>query len=424
MSELEPITKALLRSWSPEQLTKEMKNPARLDQINAFLRSPEAMNVIGEIVSETNEVPPVVDEPTEVEVEVNPAVVEFNQAEADAEAARLQAAQVVADAAKKVSEDQARMEAEEMSAAGITAYKDASGNIVKLVQEYQADDENGNPIGRPTHLEARSWVELVLKQRQAHTQATRAFHRLKDQKTTFKPKAVNPIPVPNVPLLTEAERIQAALDLNSDDENVVIKADRKLRADQILKDQRDEAIRNEEKRQREVSLDFLQRHKEDYFDCEANKRMLIDYIREHDLVWTTDNLELAFAASEPQLVPIKAAVVEETEPTPVNPVVVPQAVEPAAPVPVINPVPAAVAVVQAQPAEPNTPATPRRGVNAGLQPGQTSGRTPITVPTGLTMRDIWKWTSEQMRKERMNPARRAEIDRVIAAHNKANTSRV
>jgi hypothetical protein len=411
---------------SSEELHKLVKDPAKLAEVNAFLLTPEGRGVISEVMA--GEIPEPGDQVEEVVVEPNAAVEEFNQAEADQQAADAQVAADKTAADKALADAETARVAEEnlaLLAAGITVYRDAAGKIVKLVQEYQADDGHGNPVGRPTHLEARNWIELAGKQKEAHTQATRAFHRLKDQKTTFR-KPVDPIKIPDVPLMSEQERIQAAQDLNSDDETVVLKADRKLRADQIMRDQRNEAIQSEERRQREVSDEFKSRHLNDFNPCQANAKLIGDYIKENNLVWTLDNLELALAATEPQLVPVQGPVAEETVSVADNPPEVPQAVQPAAQAPVITPAPVAAAVEPVVPAAaPNPPVPARRpGVNAGLVPGQPSGQRPVTQPAGLTMKEIMKWTGDQMKKERANPARRAEIDRVIAAYNKARTSRV
>src|SRR5271157_1853519 len=59
----------------------------------------------------------------------------------------------------------------------------------KIVREYQVRDEEGNPIGRPTHLEAWTTDEMYEKMQTAHENATRAFHRLKKQKLQFKSKS-------------------------------------------------------------------------------------------------------------------------------------------------------------------------------------------------------------------------------------------
>jgi hypothetical protein len=275
----------------------------------------------------------------------------------------------------------------------------------------------------------------VRKQKEAHTQATRAFHRLKNQKTTFTKKVVEPIKIPQVPLMSEDERIQAALDLNSDDETVVIKAERKLRSDDILRGQQQKAVVSEQQRQNEVSNAFKAHHRHDFNPCQANAKLMTDYLREHTdadgnpLAFTEDNLELAFAATEPQLVPFQAPVVEETvQPVTNTPAVSTVQHTPTVPTPEIKPAEAteatlATPVATVTPPNPQVPAR-RPGVNGGLQPGQSTGLRPAATPSGLTMKDIMKWTGEQMRKEQKNPARKAEIARVIAAHNKQRASRV
>ncbi len=420
-----PITRELIKQWSenPEQLKKEMRDPARLAEINAFLAGPEMASIVSEPVPE--EIPDSVVE----QVIADQTVADAAEVAAQAEVDRIAAEKAQMDAAVKAAEEEQKAEA--FRAAGITALYDESGNITKLIQEYQVADDSGNPIGRSTHLEAHSWVELVTKQREAHTQATRAFSRLKNQKTTFK-APVAPITIPEVPLMSDTDRIQAALDLNSDDETVVVKADRKLRADDIMRAQRNEAIQAEEKRQKLASEEFKLRHTNDFNPCQANAAILINYLKENKLEWTVDNLELAFAATEPQLAPKEAPVAEVPVPAVVvnPPAAVPTEtvapVIPAQPAAVIEPsVPAVVAVIPTAPAPAANPQAPaaRPGVNAGLVPGQLSSARPIGTPVGLTMKQIWSWSGEQMRKERSNPARRAEIDKTIAAYNKLKAAR-
>jgi hypothetical protein len=391
-------------------MKKEVRDPARRAEINAFLLSPEAINLASEL-SETDGVA----DPVRVEAE---RLVEETIEQADTVAEAVPATQAVIDAAARAEED--RKAAEDLLPSK------------KIIVEYQATDENGQPIGRPTHLEAANWEEMSRKQQEAHVQATRAFHRLKTQKTTFK-APVAPIAIPVVPLLSEADRIQAALDLNSDDENVVIKADRKLRSDDIMRTQRNEAIRAEESRQSFVSNEFKLRHVNDFNPCQANSKIITDYLEANNLAWTTDNLELAFAATEPQLAPkeVKEAPVAEVPASQAaNPPVAPQALPPT-PAAAIQPAPVQaalevpVAAVPAAPAPAVNPQAPARrpGVNGGLEPGQMSAVRPVSTPVGLTMKEIWSWSGEKMRKERSNPARRAEIDKTIASYNKLKASR-
>jgi hypothetical protein len=378
-----PITLELIKSWSSDQMKKEMSNPERHAEINAFLASPEAASAMAELAEEAAVPTP------------EPSTDETVLASAQAEADRTAAVKAVEDAAAiaKAYED-----------AGITVHQDESGNIVKLVQAYQSLDDAGNPVGRPTHLEARSWVELAAKQREAHTQVARAFNRLKNQKTTFR-TPTEPIMIPEVPLMSDKDRIQAALDLSSDDEAVVTKADRKLRADQILKEQRNEYIRMEEYRQNVVSDEFKQKHLNDFNPCQANAKIIKDYLDANKLQWTTDNLELAFAATEPQLA-AKEPVAEVTAPPAANPTAVPAVIPP---VPVVAMQPEPVIAEQAVPTAP----VARPGVNAGLMPGQLTATRPITIPTGLTKKDIGKMSKEEFRKRMGNPAQKAEIYKAL-----------
>ena len=224
----EPLTKALIKSWSSEQMRKELKDPVRANEIFTFLNSPSALGIIDDLTTE------VVDQPTE-EVPAETVVIQ----EAVDQAA-------VAEAAHQAELEKVRL-AEEAKAA-----EKAAEPPKKIVVEYQATDENGQPIGRPTHLEAYSWEEMSRKQQEAHVQATRAFHRLKAQKTTFNRQEVA-VPAS----MTDAELIQAAEDLKSEDREKSDAADRKLRADAILKQQQQLALDRENARQKEVAFEFM-----------------------------------------------------------------------------------------------------------------------------------------------------------------------
>jgi hypothetical protein len=415
MSEQALFTRDTIKSMSVEDLKKIVKDPAKLHAYNTFLQTREGIQVAAEIMAEAGETPVVVDPiPTE---EVDPAVAEAAARAAKVEEDRLAQEAVVAAqaAAAKAEADRIAQEAAAVAAAEAAKPK-------KIVVEYQATDENGQPIGRPTHLEASSWEEMSRKQQEAHVQATRAFHRLKQQKTTFKKQEVV-----SSPLMSEEETAKAAEDLKSDDEVKAIAADRKLRADQILRDQRKLAIERENNHQKEVALEWMTKHIGDYNRCQANGKILAGYLEANDLEWTVDNLDLAFAATESQLAPFEAPVAAVPAPAVVDnpPAAVPQVTTPT-PAPVIQPVAVVAAETPVPPAPvPNAPAPAARpGVNASIVPGQSSAPRPAAKPAGLTMKEIHGWTAEQMKKERNNPARRAEIDRVIAAYNKARTARV
>ena len=276
----------------------------------------------------------------------------------------------------------------------------------KFSVDYQVKDEQGNPIGRPTHLEAATEEELRNKLIEAHTQATRAFHRLKKQKTTFKHEEVQVV-VPEK--LSDQDLAQAIADVRSEDPKKAAEAQGKI----TQEERRKLAVAQEEYRQQQVSIAFLRKHIEDFNNCEANVKMIGDYMQENQLAWTLDNLELAFIAKESELAPV----VQQAAPVaPVNPApaVTPVVTTPAAPVVVQPVVPAPV-----QPAPVNNPVVPapRPGVNGGLVPGESSGVRPAAKPTGLTAEEIRSWDGATMRKNMANPVMRAQIEAFVAARN-------
>jgi len=286
----------------------------------------------------------------------------------------------------------------------------------KIVVEYQIKDEDGNPIGRPTHLEAASEEEMRQKMMEAHTQATRAFHRLKKQKVQSLRDVNNQPAVPAVePAFSDAELLAAVRDLKSDDPKVALEAHRKLNKAEVdrVKAEADAKLAavNETRRQEQVSFMFLKAHQNDFNNCEANRELVKNYFQENELAWTLDNLEIAFHALENELAPVAAPVVA-TPPANPAPVVATVPATPAA-VPVVQPAPAAL-VTPTPPANP-APAQPRPGVNTGIIPGQNSAPRPNVTQKGLTMEEIHSWDGPTMRAKMRNPQLRAEIERVVAA---------
>lgn len=285
----------------------------------------------------------------------------------------------------------------------------------KIVVEYQVRDEKGNPIGRMTHLEANSQEELIEKMKEAHTQATRAFHRLKQQKVqTFRDVNTQPEAPAQPAQLSDGEIIAALKDLKSDDPQVQLAAHRRLNAADIAKAKAEADAKASEavelSRQKAVSFEFLSNHRHDFNNCQANVDLIKEYFTEHELPWTVDNLELAFLALEDRLAPVAAPAVETR---PANPApTIQQAATPTA-APVVQSVPT-VPVTHVPPANP-APVQPRPGVNGGgVIPGQNSAPRPATKPQGLTIEEILSWDGPTMRAKMRSPLR-AEIERVTLA---------
>ena len=355
---------------STEELKKIVADPDKLSEVNAMLAEPS---------EPVDPVAPVADPPT-------PTPDDAAKIEADrvaAEAAELEADKTAA----KLAEQEA------YKAAGLTVETDSAGNITKIIKTYQARDESGNPIGRPTYLEAKNWAELSVKQQNAHEHAVRFGERVKKQQITKKAD------VAPVQTLSDAELQKLQDELKSEDRDVAAKAAEQVRRNDETKKfaEADKAI--EGARQAKVSYAFLTKHVNDYNNCQANNKLLSDYIHDNKLEWTEDNLEAALIAVESQLA-------EKEQPAPV----VPANPVPVTPAPVVPP-PATVAT-PVPPAVPNNPAPPaaRPGVNGGLIPGDQSAPRPSSQPKGLTKEDVQKMSREEFRRRMKDPKFQAEVN--------------
>src|SRR6266478_3796770 len=211
-------TKADVYKLSSDELKRKMSTPAGINEINQALKATEDSPVV------TPEEAAAVQAAKEV---ADAQVVEAAKEVADAQAA--EAARVAAEATVVIAKP---WEAEDAGyqTYGIHITRDAQGQIQRIVQEYQVKDESGNPIGRPTHLEARSWAEFIAKKDECHVQATRAFNRLKSQKVSFK----NQQPAePEYKPLTDDEMAQLVKDLKGDDATKAVEAARKIAGSEV-----------------------------------------------------------------------------------------------------------------------------------------------------------------------------------------------
>ena len=276
--------------------------------------------------------------------------------------------------------------------------------------DYQITDEEGKPLGRPTHLEAESEETLREKMKEAHIQATRAFHRIKNQRITYKTPQQNA--AAQIPALTDAQIAAAIEDSKNTDPTKAFAAQTAL----LQEDRRRAAVAEQKAKEELVSYQFLQRHARDYKPCAANQVVFTDYFKANQLDWTLDNLERAFLVlKDTELAPVEGPVVSIAPPTNTEPVIT--AAPPAAPQVVAQPV----ATVPAQVTAPvnQVVETPRPGVNGGIVPGQNSGSRPGAqdAPLTITMTEINKWDGKTLRDKMANPSIRPQIERAIADYN-------
>lgn len=342
----------ILNKWTPAELKQKISTPEGLAEVNRIINTPD-------------------EDPAEV------AAKEAAQA-AEAEAAVIAAAE--AETARQTAEA-------ERLAAEVAKPKE------KIVMDYDNLDEDGNPTGKRTHLEAETWQEMSEKLKVAHLNSVKYAERMKKLKATPK------LEVPVKKGLTDEEIVAASQDLKSDDPAKQVAAVRKItNVDQLEEKARQDEIARENVRRDAIALKWMRGHLEDFNPCEANANMISAYISENDLDWTEDNLEIAFVALESQLAskpaPVRSAVDNPPIEVPVTP-------------------PAAVAVPEIPVAVPN-PASVKRIPDGGLIPGTLSAGKQVSKPAGLTKKDIAKMPPAEIRlKLRTVPGFREELERVV-----------
>jgi hypothetical protein len=397
-----------IKKLSAKTLHRLMADPATLEHLNKAALIPDAR-----ALADLERV-----EAERLEAERLAA----QQQKVEEETARLQAEEERKKAEKKAAEEQAvvstpivpawQAEDDAYKGLGIVINRDASGNILRIVQDYQVRDENsGEPIGRPTHLEARNWVEFLSKKDKCHVEATRAFNRLKLQKMTYKQQQ-QPKPA------TPEEQLKAIL--SSENPAEAVAAAKK--ATEVTPDQR-AAKAEADAKAALVTYQFLAKHIHDFNNCDANVKLLGEYFQENEgLDYTLENLEIAVKVLEDQLVPPAREVVPPVPNTaPVQPAAsaapaataaVPVAAAPAASAP-----PAVAATPATQTQNENVPVRvePRPGVNSGIQPGSTSAGRVIDVAnetTGkLTRREVLNnWDVKTLKARMRDPVWRPQLE--------------
>jgi len=339
------------------------------------------------------------------------------QAEQEAQAAAQKEAEDKA-AADKVAADAAEAEKVALEEKQRIASEEAAKPKQKIVKEYQIRDDAGNPIGRPTHLEADSWEEMSEKQEAAHANAMRLAERLR-KRAELKPTPK--APEKPISILTDAERTAAQKELESQDATTASLAKLKLEQDEI---QKERAMMREQTRLAEESRQaylFMQKNQE-FNPCEANAKILYGYIEENGLEFNANNLEVAYAATESQLAP-RQSVAAPPAPTPVvtdikresapaNPAPTPAPVAASAPAPVA--VAPASTPVEATPAAANPPVAARKLPAGGIEPGTLHGgrQTGIPKPTGLTKQDVAKMPLAEYKKRLKDPNFKKQLNAI------------
>lgn len=420
-------TKADVYKLSNEDLKKKMSTPEGVAEINRALAATEENPVV------TSE------EAAAKEAAERSAKEAADKAAADAasaEAARVAAEQEAAKRSAEAASKPWEVEDAAYAALGVHITRDSKGTIQHIVQEYQIKDEaTGAPIGRPTRIAATSWPEFIAKKDECHAQATRAFNRLKSQKTSFKQQQPAE---PQYAQLTDEEMAQAIKDLKGDDPAKAVIAARKIAGSEVAKDRTAAREAEAKANGQRIGYEFMRRHANDFNPCKANSDLLGKFLDDNGLEFTVDNLELAFIAQEDKLAPVAVPARREEVPPVENPPVVPTVPVPVIPAAVPQAVPAVpqhpaaelaarqAAAAPAPPAVPVPPATtpatenpvtvqPRPGVNGSIEPGSLSATRPGQQPTQeLTKADILKMDKEKLKRMVKDPQSRAKLNAILA----------
>ena len=244
--------------------------------------------------------------------------------------------------AEKAAADAAEQEKQLAEKARIA--EEAAHPKTKIVKEYQVRDEEGNPIGRPTHLEADSWEEMSEKQQAAHENAVRYAERMK-KRAALRPTPA--VPQAPIPILSDEQRKAFEAEAQAEGPKAEI-AKSKLEVDDANKERLQARQINEQAKIERESILFINANK-DFYPCTGNARIMSEYLHAEGLEWNAGNLEIAYEKLASKLT--SHPVVEDVAPVvPANPAPVVPTPQPAAAA-----TPAAPAVV---PAVENIPQTP------------------------------------------------------------------
>lgn len=381
-----------LKAATLEDLKAVLRGPAvEREQANLLLRTPEGAAIAAEMINNKDYVP------------VSKRVPDAEEEAAIAADTTLADQQAAADAA----------------AAAAAVPPPVVEEKKKIVIDYQVTAEDGTPIGRPTHFEGWTPEEIYAKYQAAHINAVRYAERVKKGRVQSVESQTEQKELQQNALKSKAEA-DAAVAEASKDTSKLPEAIRK-----VTKADREAQIAAETARTHGeiIAKTWMADHKEDFLPCEANSKIIGEWLKANSLEFSYDNLELAYTANETRLAkpeppaPVVAASAALVE----NPPVVAPAVA-AAEAPSIT-APAAAAAVPAsttatsasQPASTvpaptpvaatNTPAARRPGVNGSLPPGSlTAGRpsgaqTPVVSTAAELKREIARMPRGEFQKK-------------------------
>ena len=413
-TEVKELTFEAIQAMSGEELLKAMHS--RGAEVNAVIAA-ETKRVEDRMAADNEAFIKAEEDRAAEEARLEAEALEAAKSPEEKAAEEAEAAEAVA-AAQKIADEAAAAEAARLEAEKKDLEEkerlaaEAAKPKEKIVRDYQATDDEGNPIGRRTHLEADNWEEMSQKLEEAHVNAVRYAERMK-KRASLKPQFKQPETPINV--LDEATLLEIQKDLESKDEIVSAKAKVKLELNEAAKERLQARYQTDFNNGRAVSLEFMRKHPE-FNSCDANAKIIGDYVKANNLEWSVDNLEIAYAETESQLAPRQSVQPKEEPAVPVvkgeiKPEVVAANTAPAsesvvAPVPAPVAAPVASAPVETVPAAPNVPAVTTKPPASGIEPGSLHGGRPelgTKKPVGYTKKQILDMPREEYKKRMKDP---------------------
>jgi hypothetical protein len=223
--------------------------------------------------------------------------------------------------------------------------------------------------GRPQRFTAPTRVKLIAELMKAKAHADSHIQRLKSRPSpTPKRNEVQP--------LTVDDEFQLGIELQNP--ATATKAIKRVIESEVAPERYKARILQE-------TYTFLNRHVEDFYNCDANGIALTDWLKANGYEYTADNLEIAFEECQGRLAQHPRTTQEQV-------------------------------VTQQQPEIPVEQQRPSRSAPSSIQPGQFSGNRPANRQKGLTKQDYIKMGREnpaEYRRHMSNPQLRAELERVL-----------
>lgn len=408
-------------TWLESANVNSLKDAMRaggdvLAAVNDLLKTPEGKKIAYEMLNDPDYVPKALRQPTPEEAELiaeDEARASAQAAEAEAQRLANTATELAAAASQPVVDAEALAtrnanEDTEARKIGATLVRNTNGEIEKIVVDYQVRNDEGRPVGRATHFEAHTWVDILGKVINAHANAVTYGERIKTNRFKQSQAAFESTERSTAATAARAESERLAAEaVNEKDPVKMQEAVKKAATAEREAQSADQAAKAHGKI---IAETWMSDHTNDFLVCQASINLIGGYLKENKLDMSYENLDKAFQAVKHQLPPVptegqqeSATAVPTSAATSTNPPPAAATESASAKASItqadldeavkkalqshLNAAPPAVSATaqETTPATANQPSVARRpGVNGSLQPGSLSAARPSASSTQQT----------------------------------------